>query len=574
MTSSFKNLSLAAAVALALSACGGDDGDIAAEAEPGPGDTPSIVDTAKYMIVATDTQGYITFIADDGNGNIDRVGDSTAEALRAVDDGNYLSLGEVHFTENGNYAVIVVSSGFQDGGENTGGGLLLVDMSTRDIVKQVPLLNTETQDPDDSFPPTRPTHAYMDGNTIWVNDDGPRDNDETEEDEGAQNDSVFHVNLDCADIESARCGEVLAQVVVENGHKKSAFNDEYFATHNLTSQSISVIHKDEHEVENISLKVNPDPDDPGAMLPNIPHGMDYSPVSRKFYTGITNGADMAVAIIDAETLELTSIPAGPAADGKIPAGGYIHAIDGGKWVLTVGYSEDANTGYLSVIDARTDEVTDVIELGDLQASSFDTHEADGRTMVVVGASNVGGITNELKILHIDNATGKVVMDAEKNAPGIHPVTIGHGPQHRNGAITLGGERVYYPNACTPAGGTAEEPAAEEPSAGHNDTDAPHFLTTPRHGEGEAPGTECNAVVSVNLMDHHTDPVAVHNWGEVAPAGIGILHVGNGSNAPSGSDDGGNDNAGNANGGSDNAGNDSGGNPAPDGNTDDGHGDTH
>lgn len=550
MTSTFKKLGLAAAVALALSGCGGDDDNIAPAAEPGPGDNPSIVDTAKYMVVATDAQGYITFIADDGNGNVERVGESTDEALRALDDENPLSLGEVHFTEDGKYAVIVATSGFEDAGAETGGGLVLVDMSTLDIVKQIPLVNTQTQDPDDSFPPTHPNHAYMDGNTIWVNDDGPLDDDATEEDEAAQNDSVFHVNLDCADVDSESCGKVLAQVVVENGHKKSAFNDDYFVTHNASSQSVSFIHKDEHEVENISLMVTPDPDEPGAMLPNIPHGIDYSPVSGKFYTGITNGADMAVAIVDAETLELTSIAAGPAADGKIPAGGYVHAVDGGKWVLTVGYAADAKKGYLSVIDSATDEVSDVIDLGDLDASSFDTHQHDGRTMVVVGASSVGGITNEVKIFHIDNATGKAVLDAETNELDIHPVTIGHGPQHRNGAITLGGERGYYPNACAPASETAAQPAA----AANADGDAGHFLTTPRHGDGQAPGTECNAVVSINLMDHdNTDPIAFHNWGEVAPAGIGILHVGEGGNAPSGNN---------------------GGNPNTGGHSHDGHGDAH
>jgi len=542
MASTFKKLGLAAAVALALSACGGDDGDIVAEAEPGPGDTPSIVDSAKYMIVATDTEGYITFIADDGNGNIARVGESNDEALRATDgdDSNYLSLGEVHFTKDGKYAVIIVSSGFMDGGKPTGGGLLLVDMSIRDIVKQIPLANTKVQDANNEFPVTNPVHSYMDGNTIWINNDGPRRPNRDEPNAAADAvDSVFHVSLDCGDIDSENCGKVLAEIVVGNGHKKGAQNEEYFVTHNLSDQSISVIHKDDHGVKEISLNVNPDPNDPAKMLSNIPHGMDYSELSGKFYTGITNGADMAVAIIDGNSpdLDLTWIEAGPAAEGKIPAAGYVHAIESGKWVLTVGYSAANKMGYLSVIDAATDEVTDVIELGDIQASSFDTHKEDDRTMVVLGASSVGGINNEIKILHLDNATGKAVLDEETGEKEMHSVTVGYGPQHRNGAITLGGERVYYPNACAPAD------MAEEPAGGHNDAPA-HFVTPPRQGNGEAPGTECNTVVTVNLMDHHSDPIAVHKWGEAAPTGIAILQVNNGANAPAGNDNGGNDNGSN------------------------------
>lgn len=539
MTSMFKKLGLAAAVALALSACGGDDDELAAQNndDPGTGDSAPILDGAKYLVVASDANGYITFITDDGNGKIEALG-TKEEALRATDDDNPLSLGEVHFTENGKYAVIIASSGFKDGDQATGGGLVLVDLNTRAIAKQIPLVNTKARDANDNLPVTNLVHSLMDKDTIWINNDGPRRAASGGPDAAADApDSVFHVSLKCDDIDSEDCGKILAEVVVGNGHKQSAQNDTYFVTHNLTDQSISVIHKEDHEVEEIPLSINPDPNDGTKMLSNIPHGMAYSPVSGKFYTGITNGADMAVAIVDSATLELSSIAAGPASEGKIPAGNYVQTAAEGKWVLMIGHSATTKMGYFSVIDAATDEVSDVVELGDLEASSFDTYEHDGKTMVVLGASHGGEINNQIKIFHLDNATGKVVLDAETNESDIHSVTVGYGPAHRNGAITLGGERVYYPNACAPADG-----AAEEPAGGHSHA-APHFMAVPRNADGGAPGTECNAVVSVNLMEHHSDPVAVHTWGEIEPKGIGILHVGDNANAPAGNDAAGNDNAG-------------------------------
>jgi hypothetical protein len=511
-------LVLAVAGALSLAACGGggSNGGMSADAP--------IVDVAKYVVVATDGEGYINFIGDDGASRVELI-----DAIRPLNANSQpYGLGEVHFTHDGKKALVVISSGFlDDAGNATGGGLAIVDVATRKLDKLVALKNTKISDGSGAMPVTRIVHTYMDGEYMWLNNDGPSSPDPL----AGLPDSTFRVHVHCDDVASAECGGEINEIVVGNGHKKSAISEtpKRFATHNLTDQTISVIDDDPTSPTFLTVLGGPGDQPYTADLKtadtifdatlnngaggtrakkNTPHGMAYSPVSGKFYAGITPGEDMAVAVVDATTLALTSIAAGSADEGKIPAGGYMHAIAEGDWVVMVGYK--AGHGYLSVIDASTDSVADVVDLGDLKSSSFDTfeasamaHHADGaeETMVVVPGASGATLQDKIAVVHIDNTTGKAVLN-NNGAPDVHYIDVGYAPSHRNGGITGGGERAYYPNTCPPAA-------------------APASGTTTHHALADA---GCNSIAAVNLVDHHAAPILVNTTGQ-NPSGIGIVQPG-------------------------------------------------
>jgi DNA-binding beta-propeller fold protein YncE len=245
--------------------------------------------------------------------------------------------------------------------------------------------------------------------------------------------------------------DVGTPITVGDGHKKSAFSDaslsssagNYFATHNLTSRSVSIIN-------------NP-PDgtvvtrDLGAS--NIPHGLDFSPTSGHFYVGITNGVENAVSIIDATdaNLPITHIPVGDPLNNAIPAAGYVHAHD--SKVYTVGYVAGQNGepghGYLSIIDTTDDSVAQVIDLGDVSASSFNISHMEmdhggGMTMVEMKAwipsTSKGGEKDVVAVVSLDHMTG-----LQEDGTEVRHITIGAGGDHRNGKITPDGMHAIFPN---------------------------------------------------------------------------------------------------------------------------------
>jgi hypothetical protein len=297
-----------------------------------------------------------------------------------------------------------------------------------------------------------------------------------------------------------KAGTGIMEIDAGDGHKKSAFSHpmtggaagvkKYFATHNGTDQTITMIDNDEANhaagthlkpVKTICInpfdslsqcpKPSPTPGESNSDMKNFPHGMDYSPVSGKFYLGITTGVDIAVAVVDAAAAlpdvvdSRLQIIAGAANEGKIPAAGYVHTSHDGKWVYTVGYKN--GMGYFSIVEpkagATADVVHQVIELGNLSASSFDVahmeHAHGGTTehhlKIFVPGSNrlsggasVPGILNaSIAYVDIDHDTGKVKnCDANYcDASFVKYIDVGKGSNHRNGVISGDGMRAYYPN---------------------------------------------------------------------------------------------------------------------------------
>ena len=361
--------------------------------------------------------------------------------------GAAVGLGEVHFTEH--KAIVVIQTGLKDESctNDTGGGMAIIDLESQMLEQIMPLVRSDAQDGQVS----RIVHTYMDpaGTHLWLNDDGTSGD--------AAPDYVFRVNVDSMDTNGDGDDYLdTTAIQVGDGHKKSAFSymngtvmaNPYFATHNLSDRTVSIINDPPNgSVVTRDLGVN-----------NIPHGLDFSPTSGHFYVGITNGAENAVSIIDATNVDLpiTHIPVGDAANTEIPAAGYVHAH--GDKVYTVGYV--AGHGYLSIIDATNDTVAQVIDLGDVSASSFNISHMEmdhggmthvemkawipGRT-VMNGTVPGTAINNVVKVVSLDHMTG-----LQEDGTEVRTVTIGVGGAHRNGKITPDGMHAIFPNGgdCT------------------------------------------------------------------------------------------------------------------------------
>ncbi len=413
---------------------------------------------AKYYVFAVDHEGYVNIFSDDGISGIE----VAADAVQLKNsNGEPLTLGEIHF--NKGKAIITVQSGMLDGnGVAIGGGLAIIDINTQSIERLLPLAAGNGVI-------SRLVHTYMDpdGQHIWVNNDGPNSSSGLDAATIALDDSVFRVNVDPADTtDTDGDGKAddkyldVSEIVVGNGHKKSAFSYAeaghanalpYFATHNMTSKTVSIIDNNPQSPTFLTVVQT-------VSLGNgAPHGMGYSEHSGHIYTGLVAG-DNAVNIIDA-TLAMPSagpvdrnIVAGSAVD-QIPRGGYVHAH--GDMVYTAGYvapaagSTEPGKGYLSIIDASNDSVAQVIELGDISSSSFDiaymnmqmgamSHEM--LKVYVPGRTSGNSLNNQIAVVELDPATG-----LQKNGTSVSHVTVGAGTDHRNGAVTDDGMHAYYPD---------------------------------------------------------------------------------------------------------------------------------
>lgn len=473
---------LGVSIALALAGCGGDD--------DGDNNSTNNVDNTGgittnpliegYLVYATDKGGNINVYADDGKTNIKKLRASTQKN----EAGQPFGLGEIHFNDKGK-GLVVVSSNMLDNGVNVGGGFIIIDAVTGNPERVVPLKAANGI-------PTRPVHVYPDpnGTHIWLNNDGPRDE--------AAPDSVFRVNWDPTDTEDTDGPGPddkyldVKEIVLGNGHKKSALahGDKaplLFASHNGGDRTVSIVDNDPASPTFLQvIKVV----DLGAE--NVPHGMDFSPVSGHFYVGITTGG---MAIIDASrpdpntppTFELTLVPAG-VNPGEIPASGYTHVSPEGDYVYTTGYKD--SMGYLSILHAEDNDVVQVIPLGDLKSSSFDMAEmdmpdGDKHLKVFVPGAKDSALNNQIAVLELDHDTG-----IQKVGTTIANIPVFAGPSHRNGQITEGGEHAYYPNG----GDCGVAPAV--------------------------PGPGCNVIT---VIDAHTNQVIKEITTDgPEPGGIGIV----------------------------------------------------
>ncbi len=456
MTFKRTKLSLAMVAALALGACGSDD-DTSAPLANAP--TPPTVETAKYLVFAVDGEGYVNTYANDGGSQIVPVG--TAQQPKNSADG-LLTLGEIHFNGAKSRAFIVVQDGFVDGSSNpSGGGVIEIDTTNGEIIRQLNLPSTKTPNI------SRLVHSYVspDGKYLWINNDGPSGN--------TDNDSVFRLNIDPTDTTDSD-GDTsfvddkyldFVEIVVGNGHKKGAHASgqtnagadirPLFVTHNLSARTVSVIDNDPNSPTFLTVIKTVE-----LGSGNTPHGMAFSQYGGHVYTGILSGdnADTALSILDATSpdLTVTRIEAGMGAN-QIPAAGYVkafhshHAEEEGRWIFTAGHKD--GKGYLSVVDAQTNQVKSVIDIGDTPTSSFVTteveHDGEEHTLVFLGST--GGKTN-MAVVHINNETGETVTGAT-----IVQAHVGAGQSHRNGKATDDGEHVFMPN-----GGDCANPSATPP----------------------------------------------------------------------------------------------------------------
>ena len=469
-----------------LTGCAGEDisGDLTTP-RPRGGSGPGVIpgggfdlSAYLYVLVASDREGNVNFFGDNGL-------DIVAPILHPVDGVPYVlslandlgepyGLGEVvHASDSSgkHWLFVMLSSGVLD--ENqvpVGGGIAKFDMHTLATPEIIPLRSDLTA------LPSRPGRATLapDGLSLWVTNSGPEDDPSTTDvNEAEGDDTLFVVNID----------DPLApmEVPVGDGPNAGAFAlfvdggadvNNWYVNINGPAQTVTVLdYTDPMNPMQVGdvLDLNAHlPPRPNGTLPkrNLPEGVAYSPFNGKFYIGVSQGSDVAVATIDAKmesgdtpVLDVDSYKS-LKKGGLIPAAGYVKTSTDGRWVFTTGWLKGATPadaqGYLSVIDASTDMVTDVVPLGNLASSSFNLIE-DGLSirLYIAGADRVANESEFEGILNAQVALVSIDMETGMRIPNdlgedVTYIDVAKGADPRDMAMTTGGEHLFVP------GGNARE----------------------------------------------------------------------------------------------------------------------
>jgi hypothetical protein len=433
--------------------------DSAVQPTAGPADAP--LWAPKYIVVATDRDGYVNLYGDDGAGKTVDYG-----AIQIASNGGALALGEI--VTHQNRAFVLITTGLVDANGNpTGGGIAVVDLAKAiakiddaGAVEIVPLVSALTPKP------TRITHASPapGGEYLWITNAGP--------DGSSVSDSVFRFNWNVVDtVDSDGAGNMddvyksAVEVRLGDGDKRGARSHPVegkvqaplrFAFYDAGDQTLSILSDDHMDPAFLDLVRVIDLNASG--LGNIPGGIDYSPVSGKFYVGILSGTDRALAVVNATDYTTTSIQAGSAA-GQIPAGGQVYTSHDGAFVYMLGYKPGASTavplnrGYLSIIDASNDSIAQIIELGDVNPTGIGIatmdHDGMAHTKLLVPSGAGGGVNNGVLAIELDTATG--IMKA---GGAVKSIATGAGHASRTLALSGDGMRGYVPNGgdCDPEPG--------------------------------------------------------------------------------------------------------------------------
>lgn len=553
---------LVLATSLALWACAGDDTPIAL---PGgsdngnPSSTPQVpsVSGYKYLIVAGDESGNINFFGDDGVMTImpladpANLGHDYVLSPKNSADEKY-AFGETHIveTEAGDHfaLMLVTRHVLNDAGVEVGGGVAVIDLARMALAGIIPLQSAETGKI------SVPTHAYLapDGGSLWINNDGPSDDPMTTAREDAGPDSVFILHVADLSVMTDAAGdlmldhfEVPEEFVAGDGAKLAAFahhvdgNPEahswYVAT-NATDQTVTVA--DYADIESVAVIETLDLNEhlPAATTKrNVPMGAAFSPVSGKLYVGVNSGQDVAVATIDATVdagavpmLDVTTFKVGNAAAKKIPAAGFVTTSHDGAFVFTVGYvpgsvaAPDSGVGYLSIIDAHTDTVVDVVELGNLYANNILVHEdattkelkvfIPGADMMMADPLNpdmqieVPGILNDhLAVVTVDHETGVAMTHADNMR--VEYIDVPKGAAQRVAQFTTDGEHLIVP-----AGNAGECGVDHHP-----------------HDGAGAPTNDCQVLTVIHVADN--DFIGNVQTAGHAPGGFGVWEIAMPTSAP-------------------------------------------
>lgn len=474
---------MAAAVA-ALAGCAGDDisGDLLAPRPGGggPGNPIDGIDLSAYtyVLVAGDRGGNLNFYGDNGIDTVVPIMDPDnpdfplVRSLMNELTGEMYGLGDVvqaHDSFGGHWLLVVLSSGVTDDiGEPIGGGLAMIDMATLSLIDVVPLRS------DFTALPSRPGRAMLspDGMSLWIANRGLEDDPlTTDVNEAEGDDTMFVVNID--DLYSP------VEVPVGDGPIGGAFAqfvdggadvNNWFVNLNSTAQTVTVLDYIDPlnpiqvgDVLDLNGHLRPRAD---GTFPkrNLPAGVAYSPLSGKFYIGITPATDVAVATIDAKVesgdvpvLDVDSFKSAKVG-GLIPAAGAVKTSADGRWVFTTGWLKGAKPanaqGYLSVIDASIDGVADVVPLGNLASSSFSVVE-DGVSIrvYVAGADRTlneaefdGILNSQVAMVNIDMETGMRIPN--ELGEDVTYVDVVKGGDPRDIAMTTIGEHLFVPGGNT------------------------------------------------------------------------------------------------------------------------------
>lgn len=293
----------------------------------------------------------------------------------------------------------------------------------------------------------RPVHMYLDPEEkIWQLNDGPSGDPAP--------DSVSVIDK----------GEHSAHpvITVGNGHHKGAFSEPSALKPNVPKRAfisnigdatISVIDNDPANTATYLQVVQTIP------VGQVPHGIDFSPVSGKVYNANTSGSPTnvnVVSIIDAETLAVDNLTRG-SGSGQIPASGTTHTRHvhdnpadptDGVYVYILGAVkdtkgnadplDDTTVGYVSVIDASVDELLSAViartELPEVNPDHI-TFSPDGKRAYITSRATTDEPTKKPIVLK-DNVI--VVLDTDPSSATfnqvIAEVVVGKAGNHRPAVV--------------------------------------------------------------------------------------------------------------------------------------------
>lgn len=540
-----KKLIVAVTLALALSACGGDDDNLPSltPASTPENPAPTVDNTSdnsiRYYLFASDDKGYVNVITDTAAGTVshsnailvknkvETLGEST-EGHHDMTDGMMsvkhageghptVTLGDVFInastaagdaavnaaTPNGK-AYVIIRNGLVDDAESPiGGGVGVLDIAAVSHP-------SESAPSIDLHPFGSATHVSLvnhavaevgaDGysNHLWIMNDGPvaaADASDEEKAAASAPDSVIRLNWDHLDDLGADSSDLaddvyldVTEIGVGDGHKAAviaAISDtrNYVFVHNGADNTVSVI---DNLITSETYKTVVKTIDLGEG--NSPHGIAFSKIGNRVYIAVPHSEQAGLIIIDADQepdlLTARFVATGNGV-GEIPGSNSLSTSPDGRWLFVASYKEpvagSVGSGYLTIVDAGLADA--VVEVKHL--GDLKPAKVDVASIDVDGKNIL-----RLYISSKQGAEGDSVIlvkdvDPETGLISDTAKTLAVGPtgHHPKSVISSDNKRIYFSfeGTCASEHGHDDAPSADQPSAGQPESGHDHSKTMPVDG---------------------------------------------------------------------------------------------
>lgn len=559
-----KKLIVAVTLALALSACGGDDDNLpsltpaSAPENPAPTVDNTTDNSIRYYLFASDDQGYVNVITDTAAGTVshskailvkskvETLGESAEEHHDMTDASmSVMHAGEVHpvtlgdvfinvsaatgdapadsATTSGKAYVIIRNGLVDDAGSSIGGGVGVLDIGA--------VAHTSESAPSIDLHPLGSAahvslinHAVSDvsvdgkSNHLWIMNDGPvaaADATDEEKAAAAAPDSVFRLNWDHLDDQGADAGDLaddkyldVSEIEVGDGHKAAAIaaisdTRNYVFVQNGADHSVSVI---DNLISSPTYKTIVKTIDLGEG--NSPHGIAFSKIGNRVYIAVPHSEQAGLIIIDADQepdlLTARFVATGNGV-GEIPGSNSLSTSPDGRWLFVASYKEPASgsvgSGYLTIVDTGlADAVVAVKHLGDLKPAKVDVASIE-----VDGTSTLRLFVSSKKGADGDSVI--LVKDVDPStglvSDTVKTLAVGPTGHHPKSVLSSDNKRIYFSfqGTCASEHGHDDAASAEQAESGHD-----HAESTPVDG----------AIVDGSVDGVHVDDG--HDHGATPPAG--------------------------------------------------------